>query len=227
MNTEIITLDAHDDEIQAAITAAQRTILTQETPKEVIKERKGPSGIKLSYVEHSWVTATLNQAFGWRWSWEIIDYKLLPHELEATEVFVLGKLTVHTPVDELVKTQFGGQKIKRYKSGEPMSIADDLKAASSDALKKAASLLGIALDLYGSDLSNVYDDQPEQTQSKTVVPFRSPEAAIAWSIDQGAFTNKQHAKNAYNKLKDDKQPTTAEEMAELWRADVRRRIDEQ
>ena len=34
--------------------------------------------------------------------------------------------------------------------GEIVSVADDLKAASSDALKKAASMLGIALEQYGA-----------------------------------------------------------------------------
>lgn len=31
-----------------------------------------------------------------------------------------------------------------------VSLADDLKAAASDALKKAASLLGVGLELYGA-----------------------------------------------------------------------------
>lgn len=51
-------------------------------------------------------------------------------------------------------------------------------------------------------------------------PFASAEAAIAWGYDQGAFKAKAHAKNAYAKLKEEKQPTNAAEMAELWRAEV-------
>jgi len=56
--------------------------------------------------------------------------------------------------------------------------------------------------------------------------FPSPGAAIAWAMDQGAFDAKKHAQNAYKKLKDERQPTTAGEMAELWRADVAQRLAE-
>ena len=34
------------------------------------------------------------------------------------------------------------------KTGKPVSIGDDLKAAATDALKKGASLLGVGLHLY-------------------------------------------------------------------------------
>lgn len=56
--------------------------------------------------------------------------------------------------------------------------------------------------------------------------FPSPEAAIAWSIEQGAFDNDVHAHNAYEKVKRKAQPKSAREMAALWVADVQRRIAE-
>ena len=46
-----------------------------------------------------------------------------------------------------------------------MSIADDYKAAASDALKKCASLLGIGLDLYGRDRPYETEDPPERPGS--------------------------------------------------------------
>jgi hypothetical protein len=77
--------------------------------------------------------------------------QLCPHRPDAV-------VRVHTPHGDLVKTQFGSAEVKRArKTGLPLSIGDDLKAASSDALKKASSLLGLALDLYRSD-----DDKPDQ-----------------------------------------------------------------
>ncbi len=54
--------------------------------------------------------------------------------------------------------------------------------------------------------------------------FESPGAAIAWGFKAGAFKAQQHARNAYQKLKTDKQPKTAREMARLWVGDVHQRL---
>ncbi len=54
--------------------------------------------------------------------------------------------------------------------------------------------------------------------------FPSAEAAIAWGFERGAFQALQHARNAYDKLKDDAKPKTAREMRDLWVADVQRRL---
>ena len=153
MTTELITHEA--------VTDAQRTILTQKTPTEVIKHRKGRGGRQFAYVEHAWVTEQLNLAFNWAWSWEILEWRLVPED-EPAEVFVLGRLTVHTPRGDIVKSQFGQSDIKRDQAGNILGIGDDLKAASSDGLKKAASLLGLALDLYRSD----EDRSPAKAETK-------------------------------------------------------------
>lgn len=131
-----------------AVDEAQQAILTQTTPDHAIKTRIGRGGKTLSYVSHDWVTRQLNNAFNWQWSFEIKSYLLLPPE-NPTEVIVNGRLTVITPKGNLTKEQFGGSDIKRTKQGDIISIADDLKGAASDCLKKCASLLGLALDLYG------------------------------------------------------------------------------
>lgn len=221
--------------VNGAINQAQRIVLTQETPKAAIKERRGRGGKTLSYVEHGWVTKTLNEAFGWAWSWDILEWRLVPDD-SPVEAFVLGRLTVHSQRGDLTKTQFGGHQINRAKSsGDIISIADDLKAASSDALKKAASLLGIALDLYSSDeplsLENGGNAEPELERADPDAirsgngAFENAGKAIRWGYNQGAFEAFTHAKNAYNKLKDEKQPTTPEEMAELWRNEVADRLE--
>lgn len=152
MSTQLMTTT---DQV-LAVTEAQKAILTQKTPPEIIRYREGPGGKMLAYVEHAWVNEQLNLAFNWAWSWEILEWRFVP-EFDPLEVFVLGRLTVHTPHGDLVKTQFGSAEVKRArKTGLPLSIGDDLKAASSDALKKASSLLGLALDLYRSD-----DEKPD------------------------------------------------------------------
>jgi hypothetical protein len=133
------------------LTEAQVDFLLQRTPKHEIKLRQGRGGMQFSYVEHGYVTERLNLVFGFNWDFEVVDKQIL-----EDEVIVEARLTVRTPGGQtIVKTQFGGADIKRHasgsRSGRPLSIADDYKAAASDALKKCASLLGIGLDLYGRD----------------------------------------------------------------------------
>jgi len=69
------------------------------------------------------------------------------HHVRDNEVVVIGKLTAAA----VTKMAFGGSSITVSREGEVISIADDLKAAATDALKKAASLLGVGLHLYSSD----------------------------------------------------------------------------
>jgi hypothetical protein len=76
----------------------------------------------------------------------------------------------------------------------------------------------------------VYDglSPDEQARIAHAAPevFASPELAIAWACEQGAFDEIAHARNAYEKVKRESKPTNAAEMATLWVADVKRRIAE-
>ena len=54
----------------------------------------------------------------------------------------------------VVRQQFGSQKIRRSRSsGAPLDLGFDLKGASTDALKKCASLLGVGLYLSRKEAS--------------------------------------------------------------------------
>jgi hypothetical protein len=220
MTNELTTISG------GAITEAQQAVLTQKTPSHVIKHRPGPGGKPLSYVEHAWVTATLNEAFGWAWSWEILEWRFIPVD-DPREVFVLGRLTIHTDKGDLIKAQFGSSDVSRKRSGEPLSIGNELKAASSDALKKAASLLGLALDLYGSDTITT---TPESSGGNRPVgdepkSFKNKGDAITWAMRLKAFESGAHAAKAYDKIKEEIQPTTPGEMFDAWRKDVKKRVN--
>ncbi len=117
----------------------KKDILTRPFPAELVKQREGQGGKMLSYLETHSVIARLNEGCD-AWSFEIVEHQIL-----EDEVVVVAKLTA----DGVIKTAFGGSRITRDR-GKPVSIADDLKAAGSDALKKAASLLGVGLELYGA-----------------------------------------------------------------------------
>jgi hypothetical protein len=129
---------------------AQRGFITQKTPPEFIKKRPGPGGKELEYVEIGYVVNLLNQAFGWDW-----DFRILDQEIGKKQVWVRGELTVRIRERSITKAQYGGSDIKYARTGELISIADDLKAAASDCLKKCASLLGIAGDVYWPELDRL------------------------------------------------------------------------
>ena len=124
-----------------------RELLEKPFTTEQVKQREGNFGKMLDYVEGHTVIQRLNDAFDSKWSFEILEHEVLK---DLDEVIVLGKLTT----ENVVKTQFGSSMITRAKeTGEIISLADDLKAAATDALKKAATLLGVGLHLYNGDTS--------------------------------------------------------------------------
>jgi len=119
-----------------------RELLEKPFPDNLIRSRKGRLGQQFSYVEGAEYVRRLNDAFEGEWSFEIVE-----HHVRDTEVIVIGKLTAAA----VTKMAFGGSSITVSREGEVISIADDLKAAATDALKKAASLLGVGLHLHSSD----------------------------------------------------------------------------
>ena len=122
-----------------------REILEQPFGPEQIKQREGNFGKTLDYIEGHAVIQRLNDAFDADWSFSIVRHDVLE---DTDEVIVLGELKAGS----VVKTQFGSSRITRAReSGEIISLADDLKAAATDALKKAATLLGVGLHLYRND----------------------------------------------------------------------------
>jgi hypothetical protein len=122
-----------------------REILEQPFAPEQIKQREGNFGKKLDYIEGHAVIQPLNDAFDADWSFTITRHEILK---ETDEVIVIGQLNG----GGIVKSQFGSSRITRAReTGEIISLADDLKAAATDALKKAATLLGVGLHLYRND----------------------------------------------------------------------------
>ncbi len=125
----------------------QLNFLLQKTPKNHIFKRVAKGGGHWEYVTGVYVKKVLNLVFGWDWSFEIIKHEF---DLNIKQAYVLGKLTVHSGGRDIIKMQFGRADIKFKKdTKEPLDIGNDLKAASTDALKKCASELGVASDIYG------------------------------------------------------------------------------
>jgi recombination DNA repair RAD52 pathway protein len=163
------TVQKLSSDLPQHLNEAQLAFITQKTPAQFIKSRPGPGGMRLSYVEVGYVISMLNQVFGYDW-----DFRILDQQVGKKQVWVRGELTVRVKDHAVTKGQFGGADIKANRqTGEPVSIADDLKAAASDSLKKCASMLGIAGDVYWGDLDNWNiesadsDESGEKFQGKT------------------------------------------------------------
>jgi hypothetical protein len=136
------------------LNADQLGFLMQKTRSDNTYTRPAKGGGNWTYVTGSYIKKVLNLMFGWDWDFEIIEHKF---DLQIKQAYVLGKLTVRTGGREIKKMQFGRVEIKfknEWKDGVktasniPLDIGNDLKAASTDCLKKCASELGIASDIY-------------------------------------------------------------------------------
>jgi len=117
-------------------------------------------------MDVSWIIHRLNDAFDSLWSFEVLEHKILD---DLDEVIVLGKLAA----EGVSKSQFGSSRITRAReTGAIISIADDLKAAATDSLKKCATLLGVGLHLYNGD--KALQDQEQSGGRQSDQQDRSP-----------------------------------------------------
>lgn len=104
-------------------------------------------GAQIPYITGEQCASRLNETLGFlNWSFRIIEHGI---HAEADECWALAELTVTLDGRTTTRQQFGSQKVKRSRSsGTPLDIGVDLKGAGTDALKKCASLIGVALYLH-------------------------------------------------------------------------------
>ena len=119
--------------------------LSEPFPHEMERSvRKGSAN--LTYIPISEVIARLNKVIGINnWSSEIISCHrdaIDPHWAIAHV-----RLTAIIDGQTVSKDGIGGQQIKMTKAGAILDLGDEFKGAMSDALKKAAQQLGVALYL--------------------------------------------------------------------------------
>lgn len=135
--------------VPGLLKAEQLLFIFQKTPAKHIYRRPAKGGGQWEFVTGTYVKKILNYTFGWMW-----DFEIKEHGKEGELVWVLGRLTIKNKKGEVMitKEQFGRAEVK-FKRGTktPLDYGNDLKAAATDALKKCASELGIASDIYGKE----------------------------------------------------------------------------
>jgi len=157
-NNELALIEASDLSLveDNNLNANQLALILKRTPKQYVKQRPAKGGGTWEYVTGGYVKKCLNLMFGWDWDFEIIDEKIL-----HGEAIVKGRLTCRSAGKTIIKMQFGNKDIMYRKQNQdeiqkgidkiPLSIGNDLKAASTDALKKCAAEIGIANDIYNKE----------------------------------------------------------------------------
>lgn len=152
---------------ETALQQKQILHIMQRTPANHIFTRPAKGGGTWTFVSGIYVKKVLNYVFGWNWDFEIID-----EQEKHKQVIVRGKLTVRDAKGQaIIKMQFGRADIKYRKGTEtPLDYGNDLKAATTDALKKCASELGVASDIYGKnefkDIQITADDFSDKEKKK-------------------------------------------------------------
>lgn len=152
-------------------------ILTRPFPKEAIKQRKGNGGIYLNYVETHTVIRRLIEATGNNFNFKVLSIDQTPELVMAT-----------------VELEIGGSKRQHVGTARVAGNPDDcVKSAISDSLKKASTLFGISLELYGTDyeaerVQTAPPARPAQTQPQVRTASGAPvNRAVAMAGSRGGF----------------------------------------
>jgi hypothetical protein len=198
---ESMAIQKFGDVVASIMNEAQYRILCGRTPKKYIKTRPGKGKKTFSYVPHGYVVGVLNKAFGFNWDVETLPwgdgnyYRYIPPKYgpdrDGKEVkyhngsyLVQVKLTLRIMklreandpdsgfelVATIVKTATGEKEELRG-----MTPGGHVKSAESDGLKKTATRLGVALDLYWQDADEDYMPATEPPQSQAEFIVRLPE----------------------------------------------------
>lgn len=102
-------------------------------------------GINLTYVTGEQVASRLNEILGVTgWSFQVVAHGYIE---DTDEEWCQGRLTVYGGVEPIIREQFGSQRRNRKRDGSHIEIGMDMKGATTDAMKKCASLIGVGLYL--------------------------------------------------------------------------------
>jgi len=168
--------------------------ILQKTPAKHVYRRPAKGGGEWDYVTGTYVKKVLNYVFGWMWNFEVKD-----KGIEGDCLWILGRLTVKdSNGNEIFKEQFGRADVKfktmpdpkdskkRIRTDKYLDYGNDLKAATTDALKKCAAEFGIASDIYGK---NEFQEVSPETK-KSILNAEDPATANQIDIISNLMKNR-------------------------------------
>ena len=149
-NTHIVvdeTALSTTDNIRKAITIKHKKVSFMKTPKPYIKQKAG-----MDYVEYSYMREVADKEFP-GWSWEIIDTEMLG----SAAYVVHGRLKWYDEGIWRTGDMVAAHRIQTKRgTGEFVDIGNDVKAANTDAIKKAFNMyMNIADDVYRNQIEDM------------------------------------------------------------------------
>ena len=112
----------------------------------------------LTYIPISEVIARMNRVLGFEnWSYSVVRAWREPDHPDWCLAHV--ELSVRIGDREITRSGYGGQQIKKKKSGDVVDLGDEFKGAVSDALKKAAQSLGVGLELARTEEAKRWEEE--------------------------------------------------------------------
>jgi len=197
-NSKALLVPIGDQSIPMATTFEEQiNLIFLPTPPQFIKQRPGRGKMVFDYVEANYIFQRLNAIFRCDWDVDIVEQNIYK---EAGQIATKARLTVRFADGRVVsKTAWGGSDIK-VSNDKVIDIADDLKGSESDAIKKAASMLGLCWDVY-SGVTNGNDGKATEKSEEVVEgeeatePEESPDLAdLASNLDEDIEEKKTIAK---------------------------------
>lgn len=147
-----------------SLNSSVTSVLTRPLPQDQIKNRPGKGGMVFNYISADLVIKLLNEAFDYDWNTTIFSQNIY----ENTVVVGLELTVRYTDNNYIHKQQFGSCDM-----GRGMGPGEAFKGAVSDALKKAATLLGLGLELYQDDVPSNPGPKLPQNVSRPSVPKKT------------------------------------------------------
>jgi hypothetical protein len=173
---------------EIAMTPRQAQLISAETPAAFIKTKPGRGKRPVTYVEGGYIINQLNGVFSpLGWDFEVLEQGETQRKLDSKsegEVWVRGRLVIndHKNGFKVFKTQYGQHPI--YAN---VPIGDAFKAAATDALKKCASMFGIAQDVYWGGMDTAEPVPVQKAKESTTDKFERARAMIRSTNDVGVL----------------------------------------
>jgi len=182
------------DEIRKSITIKHKKVSFMKTPKPYIKQKAG-----MDYVEYSYMRDIADKEFA-GWSWEIISTEMLG----SAAYVVHGRLKWYDEGIWRTGDMVAAHRIQTKRgTGEFVDIGNDVKAANTDAIKKAFNMyMNIADDVYRNQIEDMELSDEEKNDILVLASEISEEkmSNIHILINKGEL-NKANYKGSVSKLK--------------------------
>ena len=181
------------DEIRKSITIKHKKVSFMKTPKPYIKQKAG-----MDYVEYSYMRDIADKEFA-GWSWEIVSTEMLG----SAAYVVHGRLKWYDEGIWRTGDMVAAHRIQTKRgTGDFVDIGNDVKAANTDAIKKAFNMyMNIADDVYRNQIEDMELSDEEKNNILVLASEISEEkmSSIHILINKGEL-NKANYKGSINKL---------------------------